>query len=177
MWPSLHESVGFLGLALLLLVNAAGVFMVALQLPGTWLMLVATGLMAWWRPEHLGWFVLLVLLGLAILGEVVEAGTASARARMAGGSRRGAVLALIGGVVGALLGTFVIPAPVVGTVAGACIGAGAGSMAGDRWAGRNWQQAKRSGRAAAEGRLLATVLKLGIAVLMWLIVAAAVLIR
>jgi uncharacterized protein YqgC (DUF456 family) len=175
--PSLYQSVIYLALALLVIVNAAGVFMVVLQLPGTWLMLLATGLVAWWQPNQIGWAVLAVMLLLAVMGELVEALLASAKARRAGGSRRGALLAIVGGIVGAVVGTILLPVPVVGTLTGACVGAGGGALAGDRLAGRSWSRAWTAGAAAARGRLWATVLKLIIALAMWAIATVAVFVR
>ena len=77
----IYDILAFIGLLLMVLlllgVNALGVLMVALQLPGTWLMLAATALFAWWRWDDggfaaIGGWVLLTLLGMAIIGEIVE---------------------------------------------------------------------------------------------------------
>ena len=59
---------------LLLLVNAGGVVLVLLQLPGTWLMLAATAGVAAWRWEHqlITVWTLIALTLLALLGELVE---------------------------------------------------------------------------------------------------------
>ncbi len=161
---------------LLLLINAAAVALVLLQLQGTWLILLATTALAWWRWEDqtisawtLGW-----LLALAVLGELIELLSASVGSARVGGSRRGALLALVGGVAGAILGSFVMP--VVGTVAGACVGAGMGSYGGDRWAGRSTDQAAHAGREAAKGRFVGTIAKVAVAVVMWVVVALALVI-
>ena len=103
---------------------------------------------------------------MALAAEIAEFVLGAAGARKAGGSRRGAALAIIGGIVGAVLGT-AIPIPVLGTLAGACLGAFAGSMAGDVASGKRVEESIDAGRGAAVGRFWGTVLKMaaGIAIL------------
>lgn len=172
----------WLAMLLLLALNAAGVFLVALQLPGTWLMLLVTLGGAWWAKWQFGytwedapitWWTLGVLGVLAIIGEVLEFVAGAAGASKAGASKRGIVGAIVGGVVGAILGTF-IPIPIVGTLVGAAIGAGVGSVLGDMWAGREFHPALLAGKGAAIGKFWGAVLKLIVAVAMWLVVAMAV---
>ena len=169
-----------LALIALLLVNTVGLLMVALQLPGTWTLAAATALFAWayWDfhgPEQpiIGFWTLGSLLVLGVLGEVVEGAAGAVGAKGAGGTKRGMVLAIGLGIVGAILGTMFLPIPIVGTLVGAAIGSGSGSMLGDLWAGREWQPALRAGRGAAIGRFAGSVGKLLVAGLMWLIVAVA----
>ncbi|MEM8782942.1 MAG: DUF456 domain-containing protein [Planctomycetota bacterium] len=156
-----------------------GVVLVALQLPGTWLIVLLSALAAWWgwdaNPEArwIGWWTLAALLALAVLGEIIEAIAGALGSRAAGGSRRGAVLAIVGGIAGALLGTVVIPVPIVGTLLGAAIGAGLLSGLGDKWAGRKWGEAIRGGSGAAVGKFAGSVVKLTIAgVMMGTVVVA-----
>ncbi|MFP4144389.1 MAG: DUF456 family protein [Phycisphaeraceae bacterium] len=187
MWDA---SLLVLVMVLLLLVNAGGVALVALQMPGTWLMLLCTAIVAGWRADwwmgYDGWgamlaagpitlWTLLFLLGLAVLGEIIEFIAGAAGAAKAGGSKRGAAGAIIGGIVGAILGTAAIPIPVVGTLVGAALGAGAGSILGDLWAGREWDITWAAGRGAAIGRFWGALGKLIVAVLMWLVTLAAIL--
>jgi len=165
----------------LLLVNATGVLLVAFQMPGTWLMLLSTGLFAWWQwggaddEPMVGWWALAALLGLAVLGEVVEFIAGALGASGAGSSRRGAMLAVVGGVIGAILGAiFLAFLPIVGVLIGAAIGAGAASLGGDLWAGREWGAALKTGQGAVIGKFAGAVGKLAIAVLMWVVVVVAV---
>ena len=162
---------------LLLLVNAAGVALVALQLPGTWLILLATGIVAFWRwdVEGIGWWTLIALVVLAVAGEVVEFVAGAWGARRAGASKRAAVAATVTGVVGAILGTIFIPIPLFGTLLGAALGAAAGSIFGDLWAGREFKPALVAGQGAAVGRFLGALGKVVIAAAMWLVVLVAVL--
>ena len=162
-------------LVLLLVVNAMGVLLVVMQLPGTWLILLATALAWWWQPERVTWVTLVVLVGLAVLGEVLELIASARGSQKAGGSRRGAIMSLVGGIGGAIAGTMVVlPVPVVSTILGACLGAGLGAYVGDRWVGRTHKQAAESGQGAAVGRFWGTVSKLGVSVVMWLVAAVAV---
>lgn len=177
----LEQTLVILAIVLLLLINAVGVVLVALQAPGTWLMLLATAVMAWWRWDaeglgSIGGWTLVGLLGLAVLGEVIEFIAGAAGATKAGGSKRGAALAVIGGVVGAVLGAiFLAFIPIVGVLIGAAIGAGVGSILGDLWAGREWNMALTAGRGAAIGKFWGALGKLAVAAAMWAVVAVAVL--
>lgn len=159
-----------------------GVVLVALQLPGTWLIVLLSALAAWWgwdadaAERWIGWWTLAGLLSLAIVGEIIEAIAGAMGSRAAGGSKRGALLAIVGGIGGAILGTFVIPIPIVGTLTGAAIGAGLLSALGDKWAGRKWGEAVRGGSGAAVGKFAGSVVKLTIAGVMaaWVAVATLV---
>jgi uncharacterized protein YqgC (DUF456 family) len=167
---------------MLLVVNVAAVLLVAFQLPGTWVMLACTALLSWWRwsdvpaDRLIGWYTLAALLGLALLGEALEALTGAAGSKIAGGTKRAAVLAVVGSIVGAIAGTPLIPIPIIGTLLGAAIGAAAGSLLGDRWAGREWKLSAKAAGGAAVGKLTGAVLKLAVAATMWVIVAGAMVI-
>jgi len=155
--------------------NGVCVVLVLLQLPGSWLMLLATALAAWLGDwQTIGMWTIGALSALAIGGEGLELLAGTAGAAKAGGSKRAAILAVVGAMVGAILGIF--GPPIIGSVIGACVGAAAGSMAGDRWAGRSWRQAAETGKGAAKGRLLGTIAKVVVAACMWLIVTVAVMV-
>jgi len=165
--------------AALLLVNAIGVVLVVLQLPGTWLILLATGAVAWWRWEAMdaglitGW-TLVALLGMALLGELIEFIGGAVGTRRAGGGRWAMLYSLVGAVAGAVAGLFLIPVPVVGSLIGAALGAGLGAALGERQAGRAWREAVAAGRGAGIGVVVGTVAKVCIAAAMWVAVAVAV---
>ena len=181
MWSAFLDNVLLITMiTALLTVNALGVLLVALQMPGTWLILLATTVAAWWGG--LAWdgvmftyWTLIALLLLAILGEVLEFFAGAAGASKAGASRRGVMGAIVGGVVGAILGTiFLAFIPILGTLIGAALGAGVGSIAGDLWAGRKWGLAFTAGRGAAVGRFWGALWKLVIALMMWTVVVVAI---
>ena len=172
----LETGLTYVALGALLVVNLICVALVVLQLPGTWLMVATTALIALWRWDDgtIGLGTLVTLLVLAVLGELIETGASSIGARRAGGTKRGMVGAMVGGLIGAVVGTILILIPVVGTVVGASIGAGLGSLLADVWAGQSWKRAFKAGQGAAKGKLLGTVGKVIVAVLMWIVVTVAV---
>lgn len=133
------------------------------NLPGTWLMVLLAVAIEWWQPDEylFSWNVLYAAAGLAMLGELFEFGLGAAGTRQAGGSRRAAAIAILGGIVGAIMGT-ALPIPVAGTLIGASLGAFAGSLLGDLWAGRPLFHSVRAGRGAAVGRFLGTAAKLAV---------------
>ena len=144
-------------------------------MPGIWLMVLVAAIVEWLQPgEYMfSQTTLYVSAGLALLAEILEFLMGAAGARQAGGSKRGAALAIVGGVAGAILGT-ALPIPVLGTLIGACAGAFAGSLVGDRMAGRPMDQSVEAGRGAAIGRFWGTTAKMiiGAVVLVLLTVAA-----
>jgi uncharacterized protein YqgC (DUF456 family) len=144
------------------------------NLPGTWLMVLATALLKWWQPAYIqvSWTVLLVAAGVALLGEVLEFVLGAARSRQAGGSKRAAALAIVGSLVGGILGT-ALPVPLVGTLIGACLGAFVGSLVGDFWAGRPLFPSVEAGWGAAVGRFWGTIAKLAVGAVIVVLLALA----
>ncbi len=151
----------FVYAALLTVLNLIFWLAIVFGLPGTWLMILSAAVADWWLAETplFGTPVLLAAVGLAVLGEILEFFLSAAGSRGAGGSRRGAALAILGGIVGAILGT-PIPVPLLGTLIGACIGAFVGALIGDVWAGRPLFHSMAAGKGAAVGRFWGTVSKL-----------------
>ena len=125
------------------------------------------------------WWVLIALLVLATLGEIIEFAAGAFGATSAGGSKRGAVLALLGSIGGGVLGVLVgVPIPVIGQIMAAllfaCVGAMAGAMLGEHWKGRTLEEGVQVGQAAFFGRLFGTLGKLMCGAVMLVVVVVAV---
>jgi hypothetical protein len=149
------------------------------SLPGNWVMVGAALLYAWLGPSEsdtvvaLGWWVVLTLTYLACLGELVELGAGALGAKTSGGSKRGAVLAAVGSVCGALVGG-VIGLPFLPTIIGALVavvlfaalGSLAGAMIGEAWKGRGLGETLKVGHAAFWGRIAGTMAKVMVASVM-----------
>lgn len=166
---------------LLCLANGMLLLTLVVGLPGTWLMAGLTALVAWlqwdparsWTDQMISGPTLLVVFGLAILGELVEFFAGAAGAKRAGASGWGTLGAILGAFVGGVLATFFIPIPVIGSLMGACLGAAAGAASFELGTGRRAEEAYRSGVGAGIGRFQGTIAKLGVGVGMWLVVAVA----
>lgn len=159
---------------LLPVLGLAGPGLVLFSLPGTWLLLAIAGVAEWWtEPRLFSPATIVCVLVLAATGEAWEFFVSSQRARRAGAGKRGAIGALAGGMVGAILGTVFIPVPLVGTLVGGGAGAFALSATLERAGGAALPAAMRVGRAAASGQLIGFVGKfvLSLIVYAWLTVA------
>ncbi len=111
-----------LGWTLFGLVILAALALDLLGLFGNWIILGAVGVAAAISGfEHFGGYTLVILLVLAILGEVLEALAAGVGAAKYGGGKGAVGAALVGTLVGAVLGTPLFP--ILGTIIGACAGA------------------------------------------------------
>lgn len=169
-----------LGVALVV-VNLFWLFLVVLGLPGTWLMAGTMALVAWWRWDEargadgqmFGIVALAIVFGLAVIGEIAELAAGMAGARRAGASIWGTIGALLGALFGGLAATFVIPLPVIGSLIGACGGAAVGAWLMELGSGRSREAAERSAIGAGVGRFQGTLIKLGIAAIMWVVIAVA----
>lgn len=149
-----------------------GVLLTAATLPGIWLMLLIALICDLWQPGLYSWWTLGAVALIAVGAEIAEGLSSAAGSAKTGGSRAGVVGSLIGSVIGLVLGTVLLPIPIVGSIVGGIIGAGLGAFAAERGISkRTWGDSYRSGKGAAVGRALSSVIKSGFAV-----VAAVVLI-
>jgi uncharacterized protein YqgC (DUF456 family) len=155
-------------------------------LPGNWINVLAAGLYAYLMSGDervdVGWPVIIVAFLLACLGELIEFAASAAGVAKTGGTKRGAVLAILGSFAGGVVGAFVgLPIPVIGSILAivifASLGAMGGAMLGERWAGRDFDVSVEVGHAAFWGRLLGTVGKIIVGVMIVLIVTAALFVR
>ncbi|MBI3982466.1 MAG: DUF456 domain-containing protein [Gemmatimonadetes bacterium] len=161
-----------LAVAVLVLCAIAGLVLVPLGLPGLWIMVL--GVLGYgWLTEFrsVGVWTIAVVVGLAFLGEIVEAWVGFRFAQRYGGSRRAAWGALIGGIVGAVIG---VPVPVLGSVVGAFAGAFAGAVLFEYLTSRNPTVAVSAGWGAVVGRAAAAASKVGIGLMIAILSAAAV---
>ncbi len=174
----------FLYAALLIVVLLSGCVLTLLAMPGNWLMVAAAAFYAWLAPGEgrltIGWEVVGVLLILAVVGEALEFLASALGAARAGGSKRGAILAMAGSMVGALVGVFVgIPVPVVGPILAALLFAGlgafAGALLGEIWKGRKLEKSWQVGKAAFWGRVLGSMAKTAVGAVMVVVTIAAML--
>ncbi|MEX2558383.1 MAG: DUF456 domain-containing protein [Pirellulales bacterium] len=175
----------YLGLLVFLLALIVGWLMNLFSLPGNWLIVAATALFAYAAPDggqfDITWTAVLVILGLAIAGEIVEFAAGAVGAARVGGSRRGALMAIVGSMIGGLTGAVLgLPVPLIGPLLGAVLFAGVGAlvgaMLGEAWKGRQLQESWQVGQAAFWGRLLGTLAKTLIASAMVVIAAVAALV-
>ena len=160
---------------LLVLLNLCFLALVALGLPGNWLMVVASAAVAWWQWDA-GMFsawTLAAVFALAVGGELLEFLAATLGTRGAGGSAWGAVGALGGCVAGALIGTFTLPVPLLGTLIGGCAGAFLGAAGLEIATGRGAAPALKSGLGGGIGRLAGTLGKLAVGGVIWVVLAVA----
>lgn len=155
---------------LLLLVLLIGWLINIVTLPGLWLMVGVHALYGWWTgwDVYVGWPSVLTLFILAGIAEIVEFGAGAAGSKVGGGRRRGMIGAIIGGIVGAIFFTGLVPIPVVGTIIGVCLGTFLGAAAAEWW-DKDWWHSMRVGVGAAGGRFAGIVAKLGFGFVMFVI--------
>lgn len=150
-----------LALALLFLASLA---LVALGLPGLWLMVAAVVGYGWLTGfRSIGLVTIAIVVALALLGELFELWLGYGLARRYGGSKRAGWGALIGGLVGAVIG---VPVPLVGSVIGALLGSFAGAMLFEYSSTWTARPAVRAGWGALLGRVAATTAKIAVGIVM-----------
>jgi hypothetical protein len=161
--------------AALLLVAAGlvGLVLIPLGLPGLWVIVLAILGYGWltdFRTMSAG--LLALVLGLALLGEAVEAWVGFRFAQRYGGSSRAGWGALVGGLVGAIVG---VPVPLIGSVIGGFLGAFLGAALFEYSRARHSEGAVKAGWGAVLGRAVAAAVKMAVGVVMVVIGVFAVL--
>lgn len=112
-WSSVLNTLVLTAAALLCMI---GIALSSLSLSGTWLVLMATGLISWVRwPDPPGWITLTAFFALCTLTELLEAVAGIWGIHKRGGSKATSVAALFGGLIGIGVGGF-IPIPILGSL-------------------------------------------------------------
>lgn len=155
----MHVSALLAGL-LLSAVLAVGLALVPLGLPGLWVMVLGVIGFGWLTGfASVGIATIALVVGLAMVGELVEAWAGFRYARRYGGSRRAGWGALVGGVVGAVVG---VPLPIVGSVIGAFAGSFVGATLFEYTASRAGGAAVSAGWGAVLGRAVGAAAKVAL---------------
>jgi uncharacterized protein YqgC (DUF456 family) len=149
---------------LLLAACIAGLLLIPLGLPGLWVIVLAIIGYGWLNDfRGMSGGFLAVVIGLAILGEIVETRVGYSFARRYGGSSRAGWGALVGGLAGAVVG---VPVPLIGSVIGGFVGAFAGAALFEYTRARQSDVAARAGWGAVLGRAVAAAVKMAIGVVL-----------
>jgi uncharacterized protein YqgC (DUF456 family) len=157
-------------LVLLYLFCLLSLFSMVVGIPGIWI-LVAVALIYALATHFtaMTWFYLLLCVGLAALGEIVESFLGVAMVAKRGGGKQGMLGTFLGGLLGAIIGAPL--APPLGSILLGFAGAFAGAVVGQYIAYRNLDAAVRVGFWAFMGKALAIVVKLGLGfAIFWIIV-------
>jgi uncharacterized protein len=151
-------------LLLLVIIGLIGLALIPLGLPGLWLILLGILGYGWYTDFHpYGLWFLVLEIGLAFLGEVLESWIGFRFAQRYGGSKRAGWGALIGGIIGAIVG---VPVLLIGSVIGGFIGAFVGATIFEYSREYRAGGSVRAGWGAVLGRAAAAGLKIGIGVVM-----------
>ncbi|RCS49408.1 DUF456 domain-containing protein [Bremerella cremea] len=169
----------YVAATLLMFANMAAWVTTLFTLPGNWILLGFTILYAYFLPAdyypRVSWKVVIAAAVIALLGELIEFLAGAAGAAKQGGSKLGIFLSLVGAFVGSLGGAILLSfIPFIGTMIGALLGGALGAFGG-AWAGEhNTQKTSEErfaiGKGAFIGRILGTVGKLAMGVIMLVVI-------
>jgi len=156
-----YSFIFYLIAALLVIVGFAGIILPAL--PGVPLVFLGLLVAAWTEGfERVGWLPLVVLGVLTVISIVVDVLSTVIGAQKVGASK----LALLGAAIGTVVGLFFMPI-------GLFVGPFAGALLGEYLHGRKLGQATKVGLGTWLGIVLGVALKLGLAMTMIGLFAAA----
>ncbi len=106
------------GVVVIILLCIGGLTLSCLTLSGTWLVVLATILAAWWSASgYPGWTLVGIFIAIAIAVEILEGLSSAWGVQKRGGSKLAGVAALFGGFIGLFLGA-AIPIPLFGSLIG-----------------------------------------------------------
>jgi uncharacterized protein len=161
-----------MALLILAAVIILSLILIVLGLPGLWIMVATAVVYNMIVPgDPIGWVSLIAVAVLALIAELLEFTMTGRYARKYGGSRRAGWGAIIGGMIGAVVG---FPVPIVGPVIGAFVGSFVGALIAELTGGASAGDATRVAKGALIGRVVSTMLKIGIGftIGIWIFIAA-----
>jgi uncharacterized protein len=159
-------------LLILAAVIILSLILIVLGLPGLWIMVATAVVYNMIVPgDPIGWVSLIAVAVLALIAELLEFTMTGRYARKYGGSRRAGWGAIIGGMIGAVVG---FPVPIIGPVIGAFVGSFVGALVAELTGGASAGDATRVAKGALIGRVVSTMLKIGIGftIGIWIFIAA-----
>jgi uncharacterized protein YqgC (DUF456 family) len=159
-------------LLILAAVIILSLILIVLGLPGLWIMVATAVVYNMIVPgDPIGWVSLIAVAVLALIAELLEFTMTGRYARKYGGSRRAGWGAIIGGMIGAVVG---FPVPIIGPVIGAFVGSFVGALVAELTGGSSASDATRVAKGALIGRVVSTMLKIGIGftIGIWIFIAA-----
>lgn len=162
------ETVGIIALVILILFCLVGIVLTPLGMPGNFIIIAGAlvfNLITWEMTVNLQRIA--VVLGLAVLGEILEYILGVQMARKRGASGRAIIGAIVGGIIGALVGT---PVPIVGTIIGLFVGVFLGAFAIELAYRKDIKLAYDSAIGAFYGRAGAILVKTMIGILIIIII-------
>ncbi len=158
----METALQFAGYALVALLCAAGALLSCLSISGTWLVVLATVIAAFLGGEAFpGFWTPMIMVALAGGVELCEFFASAWGIQKRGGSAWAGLAALVGGIAGLILGTF-IPIPLVGNLIGMLAGSFACAYAVERYRLEHHGQAAHIATGAVIARLLILLLKIGV---------------
>jgi hypothetical protein len=132
--------------------------------PGSWITLAAIAVYAAaTRFSTVGWKMLIVMIGIAAAGEIVESLLGVVYVARKGATKWGVLGAFVGGLAGAVLGTAIVP--LAGSILFGFLGAFAGAVVSEYAFYRSLDRALRTGFFAFVGKLLAMLVKFALALI------------
>ncbi len=136
-------------------VIAVGIwFLTAIGLPGNWILAgLALLLTVIPSPIALTWTAFFWIIGLVIVGEIIESLLGMVLVAKKGGSKWGVLGSFLGGLIGVVLGGPIVPP--LGSLGLGFVGAFAGAVVGEYMNERTSQEALRIGWWSFIGRALA----------------------
>ena len=149
-----------IAMLLLALLSLAGLAMIPLGLPGLWVMVGGILVYGWVTDfRSVTVTMIVIVLGLAFLGELVENWIGFRYAKRYGGSTRSGWGALVGGLVGAAIG---VPVAIIGSVIGAFLGSFIGAAVFEYTSSRHAGLATLAGWGAVLGRAAGAAIKIAL---------------
>ncbi len=142
-------------------------FLLMFGLPGNWVVIALAGIweLVFDAPSGnpvFGWKILLLMVGLGVLGEILEFWLGNYGAKKYGGSGKGSLGGMIGAFVGAILGAGFLLG--FGALPGALAGAFTGCFIMEKICGKASGPAATAAWGATLGRFGGFVVKLGLGI-------------
>lgn len=150
-----------------LIILAGALFLIPLGLPGIWIMVAVAAVGA--LGGEVGAFVVMASIALAGAAELAEFLLVKRLSIRYGGSNRAFWGAIVGGLIGMLIG---FPVAVIGPLIAGVLGTFAGAAGVTLWEGQRLRLAGRVGWGAIVGRAAAAAIKISAGIAIMIIVGS-----